>query len=511
MTPSPASTTSAKTFGCDTRRLTQSFREIQTLALMKNLLKIPALTLLLFTAISHAEEMHVFHSTEGKPLTASFVRLTGDTVTLKRQDGKIFDLPKIKLSAEDQLYLDGLAQKTTDSFQKLNTAAGQEITDGTPFPSRKAEDLARRLKLRPESQSKYGKSWRLYAAFAKGYTLFSAMPYSVALHSDQDGFATSISIVYANKGDFGSTAGLAQEHFKGGNTTTAATLTAAMDQDEQTINKALTSVIGTGKAEYYGEGKTRRKVTRWDWNSHAFVLSNEEGEYVNLTIISSGVANAAGRTALTKDDVVRKRLLASIVRSSNGDLVLSEIPMVDQGPKGYCVPATFERAMRTMGMEADMYLLAMVGESGASGGTSVELLLKNLRHQVNSKGRRIKEEELKQLRIRDIKRYLDEGIPVMWTMCSMDEYNDIVDSNTQARAQITDWKAHTLDIVTSHAKLTGSTKPNSNRHLCMIIGYNEATQELAVSDSWGPRFALRWVPIAVANWVSNDKIFMILP
>jgi hypothetical protein len=36
--------------------------------------------------------------------------------------------------------------------------------------------------------------------------------------------------------------------------------------------------------------------------------------------------------------------------------------MVDQGPKGYCVPATFERAMRTMGIDADMYLLAMVGQ-----------------------------------------------------------------------------------------------------------------------------------------------------
>jgi hypothetical protein len=153
------------------------------------------------------------------------------------------------------------------------------------------------LKLRPESHSKYGKSWRLYAAFAKGYTLFNAMPYSVALHSNQDGLATRISVVYANKGDFGSTAGLGQDHSKGGTTATAATLTEAMDQDEQVINKALTTVIGTGKTEYYGEGKTRRKITRWDWNSHAFLLSNEEGEYVNLTVVASEIANAASATS----------------------------------------------------------------------------------------------------------------------------------------------------------------------------------------------------------------------
>jgi hypothetical protein len=99
----------------------------------------------------------------------------------------------------------------------------------------------------------------------------------------------------------------------------------------------------------------------------------------------------------------------------------------------------------------------------------------------------------------------------MWTMCSVDKYNDITDTNTKARTNITNWKAHTLDLATTHAKLADSPKPMSKRHLCMIIGYNEATQELAVSDSWGPRYALRWVPVPVTNWVSNGGILMILP
>ena len=102
--------------------------------------------------------------------------------------------------------------------------------------------------------------------------------------------------------------------------------------------------------------------------------------------------------------------------------------MVDQGPKGYCVPATFERVMRTMGLEADMYLLAMVGQSSAGGGTSVELLLQNVRSQVYRKGRRTKDEPMKQLRIRDLRRYLDQGIPIMWTMYSVDSYNNIADA-----------------------------------------------------------------------------------
>ena len=47
--------------------------------------------------------------------------------------------------------------------------------------------------------------------------------------------------------------------------------------------------------------------------------------------------------------------------------------MVNQGPKGYCVPATFERVLRTMGIESDMYLLAMLG------GTSLAVGLRSRR------------------------------------------------------------------------------------------------------------------------------------
>ncbi len=462
------------------------------------------------TAAGLGGEMRVFHSAEGKPLTASFEGMVGDKVSLKREDGKIFEIAKDKLSAEDRVYLGGLAQQSGGDAKKLNAAAGHEISNGSRFTERKAEELARLLELRPESQSKYGRSWRLYAAYAKGYKLFGAMPYSVALYSNEGGLATSMSIVYANKGDFGSSAGFAQDHFKAGTTATAGTLVQAMNQDEETVAKALTAVLGEGKTERYGEGKTRRKITRWDWNGSAFLLSNEENEYVSLAIVPTEAADAGGRSGLTKDADVKSRLIASIVKSDNGDVSLSEIPMVDQGPKGYCVPATFERAMRTMGLEADMYLLAMVGQS-AAGGTSVELLLDNVRHQVLSKGRRIKDENLKELRIRDIKRYIDEGVPVMWRLCSMPQYNAVADKNTAARASVTDWKAHTASLATANLELAKSPKPEENHHICMIIGYNEATQEIAVSDSWGARFERRWVPVAVADWASAGGIFMILP
>jgi hypothetical protein len=40
-------------------------------------------------------------------------------------------------------------------------------------------------------------------------------------------------------------------------------------------------------------------------------------------------------------------------------------------------------------------------------------------------------------------------------------------------------------------------------HLCLIIGYNAATREIAFTDSWGKEFALEWVTEKEANEISQ--------
>jgi hypothetical protein len=466
----------------------------------------------MMAAVVYGGEMRVFHSAEGKPLKASFEGMSGgNMIKLRREDGKEFELPKERLSEPDRKYIEETVAHAGDDAKRLNEAAGHEFANGTPFAGRQAEEIAGALKLKPESQSKYSRSWRLYAAFVKDYRLFGAMPYSVALYADASGAATNLSVVYANKGDFGSKAGFGADHFNGGSEAAPDSLAEAMTRDEEMVSKALTEALGPGKEQRFGEGKTRRTVRRWDWNGHSFLLSSEENEYVSLSVVPTDYADAGGRSARVKDTEVKQRLLDSVVREDNGDVFLSEIPMVNQGPKGYCVPATFERAMRTMGIDADMYLLAMVGQSSANGGTVVELLLENVRSQVYRKGRRTKDDHVEKLRIRDVKRYLDSGIPIMWTMCSMEEYNKCADQTTASRKNVQDWKAYAEELTGKAAEFTDLPKPDDRHHICMIVGYNDATQEIAVSDSWGDRFERRWVPLAVADWANTGGLFMILP
>ena len=52
-----------------------------------------------------------------------------------------------------------------------------------------------------------------------------------------------------------------------------------------------------------------------------------------------------------------------VVIKNNGDVLIKNIPMVNQGPRLLC-STTWERYLRYFDMPADMYLLALVGGVG---------------------------------------------------------------------------------------------------------------------------------------------------
>ena len=50
---------------------------------------------------------------------------------------------------------------------------------------------------------------------------------------------------------------------------------------------------------------------------------------------------------------------------------------------------------------------------------------------------------------------------------------------------------------------------DQHAHCTMIVGYNKETGEIAFSDSWGERFAERWVRIEEAQAVSKGAFYVI--
>ncbi len=115
-----------------------------------------------------------------------------------------------------------------------------------------------------------------------------------------------------------------------------------------------------------------------------------------------------------------------------------EVPMVDQGPKGYCAPATLTRIILYYDREADLNQVAQLMGTNAGGGTYLPDIEKAVRSVTRKL--RLSYRKLSKFRDRDVKKYIDRGAPLFWTIPG---------------------------------------------HIRLIVGYNEETNEILYSDSWG--------------------------
>jgi hypothetical protein len=480
-------------------------------------------------AFVHAEEYRTFTNTKGVSIKAKLVGVANGSVTIEREGGQQFTLPIATLSAADQKFLKTAATsaparsaapaaKTAPgpndklTAEQVNAAVGAELFGEKVLWESAASEVAERFKLREESKTKAQSSYRLYPR--DDLQLFGAHPYSVALYADNER-VTSLSLVFANKGDLFGAKGSGEMHFDKDTPPAEAAkiVRKAMDKDIATISAALTKVLGEPKKERFGErGAGRMNMQRWDWRGHSILLADAESEdkepeYVGVQIVTSSFADAGGKVAKTSDAVIREHAKSNIEARKSGDVVIMDIPMVDQGPKGYCVPATAERAMRFMGLPADMYVLANAGGTGYGGGTSVELLLQGVGRVIRAKSRSF-DSWTGEMKLKEIARHIDKGIPVIWALFSTKEFNDTANKRTEARKQVSDW-AQWKKQVTSEAASNVLEKDKETAHVVLITGYNKDTNEIAFSDSWGERFKERWITLGEAQQVSQNYFYVI--
>lgn len=392
------------------------------------------------------------------------------------------------------------------TFEELNSAFGIPVWTDDNLWDDEAGAVAERLKWRQESQTSTDSSYRRYPGPSE--VVLGSRPYSLALYGEK-GTVSRLSLMFANKGDavdadvVPGDAKAARKFKK-----EARSYKTAIQKDSDTITSILTALLGPPATDRFGQGsQTRESVKRWDWNNHAILLASPRDEYVALRILPVEVADAQGKSRIP-DAELRDRLLSRVEKRPNGDVILKDMPMVNQGPKGYCVPATWERVMSYMAIPADMYVLAMAGNTDAGGGTNVAAIVNGAREAVTRGGRRLDPENGK-ISVRTVQKYINRGLPLMWTMYSMDSVNRELNSRMNQRATMTDPVAwdKSLDPIRKAAKKIPTDIEQG--HMCMIIGYNEQTGEIAVSDSWGPQFAERWMTEEEANAVSQGQLMVI--
>jgi hypothetical protein len=428
--------------------------------------------------------------TAGRSIEAEVVRVNPNrTVVLKTSRGKVATLPFDTFSDADIQYLENLpanhGRPNGVSWQKMNSLFGLDIWQDGCLWDDPTSEAAKRMELEEESKTDFLENHRAYPLGEK--KVLGEPVYTLSLYGGKEQ-VESLSLVFLNLGDLPLPEGTVASP------SVVREMAAKIEASGKHIREALVPALGKPKRDALGKGELREKVWRWDWNGHAIMLSLQEGKYTALRIMPTARADRAGRAGKIKESDLKKRLASCVERRGNGDVFIRNIPMVDQGPKGYCAPATWERYLRYMDIPADMYLLALAAHTGIGGGTYSDKMAEATKSLVSSNGR-----ELKSigpvLKLETIAKQIDQGLPVMWHLVSSPEFRKAIYENSARRKG-----------ETPKRKKFGK---GSIGHVCLVVGYNKKSGEIAVSDSWGPRFAERWVKIADAQKATRGNMAVI--
>lgn len=461
-----------------------------------------ALTFLLSTAVlAPCSVARTWTDAQGRTVEADFVRATADSVTIRRDDGRLFDFPLDRLSAADRDFVAIQAAPPpagAPTFTALDIDLGLPLLADDSLWDDPPAEVAARLKLPLEGRTELFESYRAYPK--NPFTVFGAPAYTIGLQAGS-GRVEAVHFIFTNRGDYAAfrsamagarNAAQAMRDFGG-----------ALDADFDAISSRLTFLFGSPAIERAAGGlEPGRRSLRWDFGPHRFVLSREPDQMVSLAVIP---VDSAGARRLS-DDQIRHLLADRLDRRPTGDVIVDRMPMVSQGPKGYCVPATFERYLRYVGIPADMYELAAVGGTRFGGGTDMRQMVASLDHYVRRYDRHIEQLDLR-LSAAGVSRCLDEGRPIIWGLSTTPAFNQLSNRLTARRRTVTDWPAWKRDLAA--LDLTPLRLDAAHLHACLIIGYNRATDEIAFTDSWGPDYAERWVPAEAARRISLDQYWAI--
>lgn len=263
--------------------------------------------------------------------------------------------------------------------------------------------------------------------------------------------------------------------------------------------------------------------------------SERNVEYLNFKI-------SVGETFVPK----RNTVYSQNVKYRNGDVYIEGVPMVNQGRKGYCVPATMERVLRYYGFEVDMHLLALIMDTKPGGGTAFTSEFESLTRIAYEAGMirtdylaleefdsdfyerynaAARDNGKKELRIEDftVKRVCGDKII---TERRYDWMAEAVDEEIAQESKLYDqdgFDKFKLGIIAciqrGHPLIWSVERLFSNdtrsgqiggEHMRLVIGYNMDTEEILYSDSWGRGHDFKRASMIDA-WLVSDFLSCVAP
>ena len=448
--------------------------------------------LLLFTQVSDAK---IWSSQAGSSLEADLIKIRAGKVSLRSPGGQIFETSFSNLGEADQLYLrEGRWQDdiySSDTAIALNDFLGIELFAGEPIWEESEDIVAERIGWRLISRTEVGSSYQRSKQNGRrsgneNMQLFNQDVRSAFLYTKNTRLEY-ILFVYNNIKDV-----KAKPQNQRHEEELREQLDDSIHETAKSVAQALTNLLGKPQNQAFYNGRIEsHRMKRWDFGDVVFLLTHDKGFSLSLYIHEADFVNRNGRVTFSQDEL-KGWFAANVENRSNGDTVIKNIPMVSQGESGFCVPATFERYLRYIGIPADMYTLAMLGETRIAGGTRVNKLRDEISRYLGQQGLRMRRMS-SALNVKRISEYIDQGIPLIWTMSSTRTFNQHADNYTRNR--------------------TYKSLPEKENfiapHTLIVTGYNEAEEAISISDSWGPKYEERWIPLALAKQYDLAGLFVV--
>lgn len=275
------------------------------------------------------------------------------------------------------------------------------------------------------------------------------------------------------------------------------------------------------------------------WGVNGAKVQSQSADYVRVTLRPKPAKRKPkGATKSVSGNAAKAKVKAHVKSNSDGDTWIGDVPMVDQGQKGYCAAATAERVLRYYGIEIDEHEIAQEAGTTARGGTSIAEMIETVRivgskhhlgfQAVVSLAGSL--EDIEKEIVQYNKAAKGEGVPELrmsdymrGNIIMVGEIHAAMRPKVVKKMRLKDprFKKFMTGVKTQADQgvplfwgVTLGLYPEpeipqaSGGHMRLIIGYNEKTHEILYTDTWGAGHELKRMPADWAFAITHDLFFL---
>ena len=271
---------------------------------------------------------------------------------------------------------------------------------------------------------------------------------------------------------------------------------------DDTVNREF-AAIRSRLIQRLGQPNQRGERDIWPWVGHELVL-HKGPEALTLTIQKGNTPPNQSPGALPRELTLARNPPSYFVkRTTTGDVFIQGLPPISQGDRNYCVPASWEKVLRHLGLGLNVYDLAQKGGSRVEG-TLYMPFAKEMEKLLGPSRYRVTYITQSENDFTSIKPYIDQGLPVIWPMNA----NHLPLWLSRSNQRKAGTPLAPLD------SSTGNMPPAP--HALLIVGYNAIYREIALSDSTElgsstPQIWIKAADLTDAELGTDPKIVVVPP